>query len=81
MALQRQETAVGVDHGVTLAPLDLLACIIAAGPPASPVSVLWLSITAAVGLAPRPTRSRSIMTRWWFTPSHSPRSRNARNLP
>lgn len=36
-------------------------------------------MTAAVGLASRPTRSRSRMTRWWLIVSHMPSSRSRAN--
>ena len=48
-------------------------------PPASVVFVLWLSISAAVGLASRPARSRSRMTTWWFSASSTPPSRSRAN--
>jgi hypothetical protein len=51
-----------VDQDVTLLPLDFLARIIPRRvDPTSPFSallMLWLSITAAVGLAVRPANSR-----------------------
>ena len=62
MRLEHEAAHVGVDQRVALALLDLLARIVAAGPPASVVLTLWLSIIAPLGLASRPTRSRSAMT-------------------
>jgi hypothetical protein len=52
-----------VDRNLALAPLDLLGGIVAARPPFSVVFTLWLSMMAAVGLASRPSLSRSIVTR------------------
>jgi hypothetical protein len=44
----------------------LLSSIVIAGPPASVVLTLWLSMIAAEGLASRPVRSRSAITSAWF---------------
>jgi hypothetical protein len=52
-----------VDRNLALAPLDLFGGIVAARPPFSVVFTLWLSMMAAVGLASRPSLSRSIVTR------------------
>ena len=48
---------------VPLAALDLLGSIVAARPPFSVVLTLWVSMMTAVGLASRPSVSRSVMTR------------------
>lgn len=60
-----QEQAERVDEDVVLDPLDLLARVVAdrvrRRPPFSAAQTLWLSSTAAVGLASRPSCSR---TRW-----------------
>lgn len=60
-----QEQAERVDEDVILDALDLLARVVAdrvrRRPPFSAARTLWLSITAAVGLASRPSCSR---TRW-----------------
>jgi hypothetical protein len=63
MHLQLQTATIGIDQSVPLAALDLLAGVIPRGPPASAVLTLWASITAALGLASRPARSRSSITR------------------
>jgi hypothetical protein len=64
-----------------LRPLTFFPASYPRGPPASVVFTLWLSITAADGLASRPDRSRSSATKWWFIASHTPASRNAANQP
>ncbi|WP_187829939.1 hypothetical protein [Siccirubricoccus phaeus] len=51
MALQDQRAAISVHHGVPLATLNLLASVVAPRSPASLLMTLWLSITAAEGLA------------------------------
>jgi hypothetical protein len=57
--------ACGVDKDMPLLAFDFLPRIIAmridAGPPFSALFTLWLSITAAVGLAWRPACSRHFM--------------------
>ena len=67
--------AIRIHHRVPLAAFDLLAGIYPQIPPVSVVFTLWLSNTAAVGLAPRPARSRSCMTNTWLTLSHIRSSR------
>jgi hypothetical protein len=76
-----EQQSLRVDPNVALAPLDLLGGVIAARPPFSVVFTLWLSMMAAVGLASRPSLSRSIVTRWWRILSHTPWRRNARKYP
>ena len=58
-----EQQAGGVDRDMALAALDLLRRVPAARPPFSVVFTLWVSITAALGLGSRPSRSRSITTR------------------
>ena len=58
-----EQQAGGVDPDMPFAALDLLRRIPAARPPFSVVFTLWLSMMAAVGLASRPSLSRSIVTR------------------
>ena len=58
-----EQQAGGVDRDMPLAALDLLRRIPAARPPLSVVFTLWVSITAALGLGSRPSRSRNITTR------------------
>jgi len=57
-----QQQAYRIDKDMPLLAFDFLACIIAdrinAGPPFSALFTLWLSITAAVGLASRAACSR-----------------------
>jgi hypothetical protein len=56
------QEALRVDDDVPLLAFDLLAgvipCRVDRGPPFSAPLTLWLSITAAVGLASRPACSR-----------------------
>ena len=64
MRFEQERSSVGVDDDVALALVDLLACIIAAQATGfRGLDTLWLSMIAAEGLASRPTRSRSTMTR------------------
>ena len=76
-----------VHRDVALAPVDQLRRIVAARSPAFPrkslrdfavVFTLCVSMMAAVGLASRPTPSRSMTTRWWRMVSHVPALRNTR---
>ncbi len=67
-----------VDRDVALAPLQPLRRIPAARPPFSVVLTLWVSMMAAVGLASRPSPSRTMTTRWWRMLSQTPAARNAR---
>ena len=57
-----EDQAEGVDQEMALFALDLLARVIArrvdARPPFSALFTLWLSITPALGLASRPSKSR-----------------------
>src|SRR5829696_101644 len=55
LGLQDQAAPVGIDHDLPLAPLHLLAGVVASGPSLSVVLTLWLSMTAAEGDASRPT--------------------------
>jgi hypothetical protein len=57
-----QETR-GIDPDMALAAFDLLGGIVAARPPFSVVLTLWVSMITAVGLASRPSVSRSVVTR------------------
>ena len=58
----RQDQTEGIDEQMALLALDFLARVIAggvdAGPPFSAPFTLWLSITPALGLASRSSRSR-----------------------
>jgi hypothetical protein len=58
-----EQEAGGIDADMALATLDLLGGIVAARAPFSVVLTLWVSMMAAVGLASRPSFSRSVMTR------------------
>ena len=56
------QQALRIDENVPLLALDLLSCVVARrinrSPPFSALLTLWLSMTAAVGLASRPIASR-----------------------
>jgi hypothetical protein len=67
-----EQQARGIDRDVALAPLDLLGRVVAARPPFSVVFTLWVSTMVALGLGSLPSRSRSIITRWWRMLSHTP---------
>jgi hypothetical protein len=58
-----KQKAGGIDPDMAFAALDLLGGIVAARPPFSVVLTLWVSMMTAVGLASRPSVSRSVMTR------------------
>src|ERR1051325_8639845 len=73
-----EQQAGGVDRDVPLAALDLLRRIPAARPPFSVVFTLWVSITAALGLGSRPSRSSSLAARGCRTAAHTPALANAR---
>src|SRR4051812_31133942 len=62
-----------------LRPFTFLPASKPRGPPLSVVLTDWLSSTAALGEASRPTRSRSAMTRRWFMVSNKPVSRHCPN--
>jgi hypothetical protein len=66
------QIALGVGDDVALAALDLLACVIARGPPLFVVFSDWLSITPAVGVVSRPVASRDAMTRAWLSEAKIP---------
>ena len=57
----------------------ILAGLVAVNAVTSVVSMLWLSITAPVGLASRPARSRWRLTRSWLINSQVPSSRRRTN--
>jgi len=56
------QQALRIDENMPLLALDLLSCVVARrinrSPPFSALLTLWLSMTAAVGLASRPIASR-----------------------
>ena len=58
-----EQEAGGIDPDMALAASDLLGGIITARPPFSVVLTLWVSMMAAVGLASRPSASRTVMTK------------------
>ena len=74
----REEKPERIDADMALAPVDLLAGVVPADPPFSVVFTLWLSRIAAVGLASRPSCSRTAITRWCRIASHTPSSMNRR---
>ena len=59
MDLHNERPSISIDHGVALAAQQFLARIIAAWATGFSCLDARLSITAAEGLASRPTRSRS----------------------
>src|SRR3954447_9873520 len=73
-----EQQAAGVDRDVPLPTPYLLGRVVAARPPFSVVLTLCVSTIAALGLGSLPSRSRSITTRWWRMPSHTPASANVR---
>ena len=74
MGVQHQPAAVGVDHGVALAALDLLARVVAARPAGlAGLDALAVDHARPRGWPRRPARSRSSMTRWWFNVSQHAR--------
>jgi hypothetical protein len=56
---QIEDQPQGIDDQRAFAAFDLLGRIIAAGPPFSVVFTVWLSTTAALGLASRPSSWRT----------------------
>ena len=76
--------AFGVDKGVALAPLDLFSGVIAylavKTAPFSAAFNVWLSMTAAVGLASRPSCSRSVMCSSSQMASQTPSLWNLRKM-
>lgn len=79
-----QRQAFGVDKGVNLAPLDLLSGVIAylaiKTAPFSAAFSVWLSMTAAVGPASRPSCSRKVMCSSSQMASHTPSFWNLRKM-
>jgi hypothetical protein len=79
MGFEHEGAAIGVDQRMTLAPIHLLAGIVAARTACLVGLTFWLSNTAAEGLACRPARSRSRANRWWLIMSNTPSPRNRMN--
>ena len=78
VSLELQRSAIRIHHRVPLVSLNLLVAIEA--PYAAAFDRLdALAMTAAVGPAWRPGRSRSSMTKWWLMTSHVPSSGNWAN--
>ena len=79
-----QRQAFGVDKGVNLSPLDLLTGVIAylaiKTAPFSAAFSVWLSMTAAVGLASRPSCSRKAVCSSSQIASHTPSFWNLRKI-
>ena len=71
-----QRQAFGVGKGVESCALDLLsgviACLAIKTAPFSAAFSVWLSMTAAVGLASRPSCSRKVMCSCSQMASHTP---------
>jgi hypothetical protein len=66
-----------VGDNLALAAFDLLAGIIAGGPPLSVVLTDWLSMTPADGLGSRPAASRACSSSAKLVFSRTPLSRHA----
>jgi hypothetical protein len=79
-----QRQPFGVDKGMNLAPLDLLPGVITylaiKTAPFSAAFSVWLSMTAAVGLASRPSCSRKVTCSSSQMASHTPSFWNLRKI-
>ena len=73
-----QEQAGRIHYDVAFAPRYLLAGVVAPRPPFSVVFTDWLSMMAALGLAPRPSFSRTWPRSSSSTRSHVPSARHFR---
>ena len=73
-----QQQPHGVHHDMPFAARYLLARVVTPGPPFSVVFTDWLSMMAALGVAPRPAPSRTRARRAFSTRSHVPSSRHLR---
>src|SRR5437588_8278150 len=67
-----QQQTLSIYKNVTLASIHLLACIVAAWPPFSEVLTDWLSMTAALGSASLPSRTRSSVRSVSLMRCHTP---------
>ena len=73
-----QEQAGRIHYDVAFAPRYLLACVVAPRPPFSVVFTDWLSMMAALGVASRPSLSRTWLRSASSTRSHVPSARHFR---
>ena len=71
-----QEQSGGVHYYMTLASAHLFACVISARPPFSVVRTDWLSMMAPLGVASRPSCSRTMGRSASSTRSQTPLTRH-----
>jgi hypothetical protein len=80
-----QQQPQGIHHDMALAPLHLLAGVVASWPPFSVVFTLWLSIMAAEGVGSLPSASLTLGRKvsWMRSqvPSFLHRPRSYRGIP
>jgi hypothetical protein len=77
----RQQQSQGVHYDMALAAGDLLARIVASGPPFSVVLTVWLSMMAALGVGALPSASRTLGRKASWMRSQVPSARHRRKYP
>jgi hypothetical protein len=77
----RQQQSQGVHYDMALAARDLLARIVASGPPFSVVLTVWLSMMAALGVGSLPSASRTLGRKASWMRSQVPSARHLRKYP
>lgn len=77
--LDFQQQSLGINQQVALAPLHLLATIVATRPPLCVVLADWLSMTAALGVGSLPERTLSFSLSAVFIASQMPSLRQTRS--